>query len=139
MCTTFLPNPFLLPCIRKWKNALYLELNNLFKFMVLFLISFVTLKNFFEREISELGLLAHSFHLSTWEVGSGQSLWVQGQQELASEFKASLYCIVRPCVKKQINNQNHKKQNMKMNLYVYDEIKVKKYERNIYFSNACCF
>ena len=32
-------------------------------------------------------LVAHIFNLSTWEVETGRSLWVQGQPSLQSKFQ----------------------------------------------------
>jgi hypothetical protein len=50
------------------------------------------------------------YNLSTWEVEAG-GYYVQCQPELY-EFKTSLRYIVRPCLKKKINNNNNKKSNI---------------------------
>lgn len=47
-----------------------------------------------------LGMVAHVCHPSTWEAEVGESLQVQGQPGLHSEFKASLTYIKRPCLTK---------------------------------------
>jgi hypothetical protein len=39
-----------------------------------------------KRTPSQLGMMVHAFHLSTWEAKAGGSLCIQGQHGLCSEF-----------------------------------------------------
>lgn len=48
----------------------------------------------------QLGVAAHAYNPSPWEAKVGESLRVQGQRGLQSDFSASLNSILKPCLKK---------------------------------------
>ena len=53
------------------------------------------------------GMVVHACNSSTQKAETGGSLGVQGQPELQSEFKTSLNCTARFCLKQQKEKKNH--------------------------------
>ena len=59
-------------------------------------------------DLYELGMVAHTFNTSTWEVEAGGSLWVWDQPGLQSEFQDSQGCYTETLSQKQKQKTDQK-------------------------------